>query len=225
MMRFTLFALLTLFTLTDLQAQEKAVTESGDTLIIYSDGTWDYYENYLKNPGGNGNLPFETFRTEDIPVNENTFAKNAKATSSLKGGDGMYQVYYDPMKWKRIPAGTFNEEAENALQLIGNDAYSMLIFERIEIPMETLLGIAVENARNVAPQAKISFKEFRRVNGKKVLCGKITASVSGIDFIYYSYYYSDSRGTLQFTTFTGSNLLPEVEKDLENLLNGLVILE
>lgn len=200
-------------------AQEKAITESGDTLIIYSDGTWDYYENFV-NPGSRA-LP-----KDNVPITENPtpFTKPSGNTTKLEGGNGMYALYYNPTKWKRTPPGRLNAEAEYALQTSTNDAFCLIIYERIEIPQETLLDVAVTNAKSAATNAKMVKKEYRTVNGTRLINGTMEASINDIGFVYYSYYYSDERGTIQLITFTGDSLFEEIRPDLEELLNGFVVL-
>jgi hypothetical protein len=61
---------------------------------------------------------------------------------------------------------------------------------------------------------------MRRVNGADVLCVKLEATMSGIPFIYYAYYYASPAGSVQVITYTGRNLFPEYEKDFLDFLNG-----
>lgn len=98
----------------------------------------------------------------------------------------------------------------------------MLISEKIQIPIETLKGIAYENAKNAAPDIKIIKEEYRTVNSIKVLMMQMSGTIQGIKFIYFGYYYSNTNGTIQFITYTSENLFKTYFDDIELFLNGLV---
>jgi hypothetical protein len=207
---FVIFALL--FCLS--YGQEKAVTERGDTVILYSNGSWDYYENYITGEE----------RVVEIPWNEITYTKPETSSKKIPGNDDYYEIWYDHKIWKRIPPGELNEDAEIALQMINGDAYAMLIYEKIQIPIERLSDIALENALNAAPDINLASREYRIVNNDTMVCMQMNGTTSGMKISYYSYYYSDKDGSIQFHTFTGQNLLAEYKPVLNDLLNGLIIL-
>ncbi|MCB0705692.1 MAG: hypothetical protein KDC34_10300 [Saprospiraceae bacterium] len=192
-----------------------AYTENGDTVVLYNNGQWEYLENFL-----------DTEKTAyEIPTNNTKFSKPKKSTEQAGGGKGGYEIWYNPVIWKRIPPAEINEDADNAFEMKGDDAFAAVIFERMEIPMESLLEIALENAQTVAPDANLVKQEWRTVNGQKVLFGQIEGTLSGIKFTYYSYYFSNGDGTIQFTTFTGQGIFDELRPAMEDLLNGLIILD
>ena len=100
----------------------------------------------------------------------------------------------------------------------------MIITEQTEIPLETMRMIAVENAKDIAPDVRIVEEEYRTVNGTTVMMLKMHATMQGIKIGYYSYYYSNDRGTVQFVTYTSQSLMKTYEQEIEGLLNGLVVL-
>ena len=51
---------------------------------------------------------------------------------------------------------------------------------------------------------------------------QMSGQAKGVKFIYQGYYTSNESGTVQFVCFTGKNLLKNYEKDMQELLNGLV---
>ena len=71
-------------------------------------------------------------------------------------------------KWS-FKKATVNKEAEYELRLKDGDLYGLIITEAISIPLETLKSIALENAKNVAPDIRVIKEEFRNINGNKVL--------------------------------------------------------
>jgi hypothetical protein len=80
------------------------------------------------------------------------------------------------------------------------DGYAMIIAERIEIPLGEIRQIALQNAREAAPDAKIIEEGRRRVNGADVLLLRMEGKASGIAFTYLGYYYGGPAGTVQVVT-------------------------
>lgn len=194
-----------------IMAQQKAVTENGEEVILYDNHTWEL-------------LNAEDIEAIEIPINPKKFTKGEKSTFLLKSQKINLGVWLEPKKWTFSKA-TENPEAEYEFKLKEGDLYGMFIAEKFEIPLETLRGIAVENGKSVAPDLKIVHEEYRKVNGNNVLLIQMEGTMQGIKFAYYGYYYSNASGTLQFITYTGQSLMKEYKKASEELLNGLVEIE
>ena len=107
-------------------------------------------------------------------------------------------------------------------KLLKGDVYAMVIYEELEIPVESLSDIALSNATNVAPDIELIDREYRIVNGDTIIWMQMNGSTQGMHLSYYSYYFSNSNGSIQFHTFTGQNLLSKYKQEIEGLLNGLV---
>lgn len=192
-------------------AQKKALTETGDEVILYDNGTWKYLnepvkENYV------------------IPINTEKFTKNSNNTFLLKSTKLNVGFWLDPKKWS-FKKATNNPDAEFELQLKDGDLYAMIITEKVEIPLETLKTIALENGKGIAPDLYIVKEEYRTVNGSEILLLQMDGTMQGVKFSYYGYYYSNSNGTLQFITYTSQNLLDQFKKTCEDLLNGFVVIK
>ncbi len=207
-MKYKLFVILFLLLTTSSFAQKKAVTETGDEVILYEDGTWKYKE---------GSEPKE----EIIPLNPAIFKKNSKSTFLLKSTKLNMGVWLDPKKWS-FKKATSDDDPEYQLQLRGKDLYAMIMTENIEVPLETLRTIAMQNAREASPDIKLVKQEYRMVNDKKILLLQMAGTIEGIKFTYYGYYFSNENGTLQFVTYTAQNLFNSLKAEVEDLLNGLV---
>lgn len=192
-------------------AQTRAVTETGDPVILYDNGTWKF-ENE------------EVIEAKEIPLNPKEFFKNDNATFLIKSSKINLGFWIDPKKWL-FKKAVDNPDAEYELQLKGEDLYGMIISEKMEIPIETLKTIALENGKSVAPDLQIEREEYRVVNGLKVLLLQMSGNMQGIKFAYYGYYFSNSSGTIQFVTYTAKNLLEDYKKNSEELLNGIVEVE
>lgn len=191
--------------------QKKAVTENGEEVILYGDGTWKYAADSV-------------IEKKAISLNPKIFRKAASSTFLLKSTKFNIGVWLDPKKWSFKKAEN-NEDAEYEFQLKGKDLYGMMITEKIEIPIETFEKIAVENAKAAAPDIKIVREEYRTVNNKKILLLQMDGTVQGIKLSYVGYYYSNPRGTVQFLTYTSQNLLNDHLAEIEDLLNGFVVTE
>lgn len=203
--------LLSSLSFSSLLSQQKAVTEDGDEVILYKDGTWKYLNPSLE-------------EISDISTNPNEFEKNDKSTFLLKSSSVDVGFYLDPKIWS-FKKAVNNEMAEYELQLKKGDLYGMIITEKVEIPLEMLGKVALENARNVAPDIEVTKQEYRMVNGIKVLCIQMKGTMQGMKLIYHGYYYSYEGGTVQFVTYTSQNLIDEYIGESENLLNGIVGIE
>lgn len=191
-----------------MNAQKKAVTETGDEVVLFDNGTWEYQ---------NKEILVET----EIPTNTKSFEKVKKATFLLKSKKLNVGFWLNPKEWS-FQKATDNLEAEYEFQLKGEDLYGMVISEKVEIPLETLKSIALENGKGAAPDLRVVKEEYRFVNGIKVLLLEMSGTMQGIKFSYYGYYFSSANGTIQFITYTSQNLLDSYRKECDELLNGLV---
>ena len=190
------------------QAQINALTETGDKVHLFNDGTWKY----VTEP--------ETV-SEEIKMNTQKFERNSKSDFLVKSTKFNVGVWINPKTWsfeKEKP----EESAEFSFRKKNGDLYGMMICEKIPIPLESLKEIALSNARDAAPDIKLVKQEYRMVNGKKILMLQMKGTIQGLKFIYYGYYYSNENGTVQLLTYTGEKLMNEYIADAESLLNGLV---
>lgn len=191
-----------------LKAQVKAVTETGEEVLLYKDGTWKYL---------NGDVKSET----EIQLNSEKFKKNKDATFLVKSNKTKVGVWLNPKEWS-FSKSNENEPSEYQFQKKGSDLYAMLIAEQIEIPLETLKTVAFSNAQDVAPDVKITKEEYRIVNDLKVLYLEMRGTIKGMKFIYNGYYYSDESGTIQLLTYTSQNLFDTYQDNIFDFLNGFV---
>ncbi|HLV92487.1 MAG TPA: hypothetical protein VKX34_05135 [Aequorivita sp.] len=192
-------------------AQKKAVTENGEEVILYDDGTWDY-------------LNSQDYLVTQIPINPKAFEKGENSTFLLKSNRLNVGFWLDPKAWS-FRKSTENPDAEYEFNMKEEDLYGMVLTEKFEIPLQSLKLIAVENAKEVAPDLKIVKEEYRNVNGLKVLLLHMNGTMQGIKVSYYGYYYSNETGTVQFITYTSQNLMNTLIEEGDKLLNGIVVVE
>ena len=149
-------------------AQKKAVTETGEQVILYEDGTWKYSNDSMTT-------------NSEISTNPIAFKKSNGSTFLLKSTKLNIGIWLNPQKWSFKKAGE-SEDAEYELTLKGKDLYGLIIPESIEVPLETLKNIALENARSAASDIKIVKEEYRMVNNIKVLFMQMNGSIQGIKY-------------------------------------------
>jgi hypothetical protein len=146
-------------------------------------------------------------------------------TDGLAEGSTLdYKINYDPQKWS-IENGKASDEYEYFFSHADGDVYAMVIPERLTVDKENMKKLALENAKTAAPDAKITFEETRKVNGKDMTVLKIAGTIEGIKFQYYGYYYTGKTVTIQFLAYTTTDLFDQYEKDLTDLLNSLEVTE
>jgi hypothetical protein len=184
----------------------RAITQEGKTVILQPDGTWKYAD------GPQSSSSASSLRA---------FSKPATASASINGKRVKYTVWFDESKW-RAAEKPDNPNAEYELTHSTGDGYAMLIAERIPIPLKNLKVIALERAKKAAKDIRLLGEERRNVNGSDLLALTMEGTLQGTPFVYYGYYYSGDKGTVQFVTFTGRQLFDEYRADFEELLNGFV---
>jgi len=199
-----------LFTL-NLCGQIKAVTETGDEVILYSDNTWNYVNDSLS-------------IKKEIKTNEVPFIKDKNSKFLVKSKKIGIGLWINPKKWS-FERSSSNDATEFTFTLRNEDLYGMLIVEKTEIPLLSLKEIALSNAKEVASNVKVEKEEFRTVNGIKLLMMQLSGVTQGIKFKYYAYYYSSKKGVVQLVTYSSENLFDEYNRDMDVFINGFVEIE
>lgn len=204
-----LYVALLILLATTCYASQKAITDTGEEIIIYSDGTWKYPTISKQNEGA-------------IKINESTFKTPNGSSFLLKSTTNNTAYWVNTNKWVFSKTKDSTEATEYEFQLKGKDLYGMTITEETEIPVKSLTDIAFSNAQNVVQDIKILKREYRTVNGKKVIYMEMEGTMQGMNVTYLGYYYSDSSGSTQFLTYTGTNLVDKYKSEINDFLNGFV---
>lgn len=189
--------------------QINALTETGDKVQLFKDGTWKYTDDKTEEPN------------KVIKLNPIKFDRSIKNDFLVKSTRVKMGVWVNSKKWtfsKEKP----EESAEYTFKYKDGDLYAMFITEELNIPLESLKKIALDNAKEAAPDIKLTHEEYRIVNGKKILTLEMTGTIQGIKFTYFGYYYTNENSTIQLITYTGEKLMQEYKDEAANLLNGLV---
>lgn len=189
-------------------AQINVITETGDEAILYEDGSWEYLNDSI-------------IESSKISINDKEFLKDKNSTFLVKSKKLNVGIWINPKSWS-FTKGTDKDAFEFQFQKKGEDLYAMLISEKLQVPIETLKVIAIENAKSAAPDIRVIKEEYRNVNGIQVLTMQMTATIQGVRFTYYGYYYSNLNGTIQLLTYSGENLFNDYLADIELFINGFV---
>ncbi|PJZ56744.1 DUF3157 family protein [Leptospira barantonii] len=189
-------------------SSEEATTKSGKKVILNSDFTWKYAdESADKNKTGKPSTLVLT--------------KSAEHDTELKSESGEFSVWYNSKKWNRA-AQKSNKVSEYEFENKKRSGYAMVIFEGLEIPMESFPELLVVNARAVDPNAHLVETTDCKVNGRAGKLIKYAALFSGMKFIFYSFVTSNSKGSIQFTTYTLENRFDLEKEEFEKIISGLV---
>ena len=129
----------------------------------------------------------------------------------------------NPKNWKFKKNENGHDAAEYTFRMRDSDLYAMAINEQVEIGIEDLANIAFTNAKNAAPDVRVVKKEYRVVNGHKVIYMEMLGTIQSVKFKYLGYYYSNETGSTQFLAYTGANLVDKYQKDIDVLLNGFSV--
>jgi len=201
--------------LSSLKSQTKALTESGREVVLYENGTWKYLNDSL-----NTNADDST----ELKLNPKAFFKTAAATFLVKSKVFNVGVSIDPAKWKFHKPEKGDEAIEYQFTSKSSDLFAMMLTEKTDIPLSSMANIALINAKKASVDARIVHQEYRMVNDKKVLCLELHGTVQNIKFVFMGYYYTNDNGTLQLVGYTTEKLFEKDKKEMEELLNGLTVI-
>lgn len=183
------------------QGPARATTDDGRKVLLYPDGRWKYAPAPSSSPGA-----------------RKVHARGSAATERVDLLRGGMTLFIDPAKWKQAPS---EDPTKISFRHASGEAYGMVVAERLAIPLPRLKEIAIKNAREAAPDVRVTFEEPRRVNDVDVLAMQMEGTIQGIPFTYYGYYFSGPQGSVQLLTYTGSNLFAEYKAEFEDFLDGL----
>jgi len=146
------------------------------------------------------------------------FANPAK--SIVTGEYGTYSIEYDPSTWV-LQREVSNKDSEYEFHHSNGDAYAMLIYEKIQIPLNVLETAAIENLESAASDVKVLSREIIQLGDKTILSIQCEATITKVPVVYRAYLSSGEQGTLQFVTGISKYSFDEYQHDCQTLLRGL----
>ena len=134
-------------------AQILAVTEKGDTIFVYENGTWSYEP--ISEEVDQGILSFLEEKVK-FDTSRIEYTAPAKAKKEIKHENNQLSIKYDENIWKRIPPASVNADADYAFQSKVKDIWAIVIAEDTEIPADKLYLIGKNSMKensggNVTP--------------------------------------------------------------------------
>jgi uncharacterized protein len=164
--------------------------------------------------------PDEQYAYDTPKIVVDSKANNTKTQGSA---DFKYTLNYDAKKWDVVPNETINEVADLTLMTKNQDVYAMIIAETTNLTIQQLKAAAIYNMSGAADNLNTESIGLREVNGKELLCMKMTCDIQGETFKYYNYYYSGDWGILQFIVFTTKAHYDKNLNNIEGILSGLYV--
>jgi len=188
--------------------QIMGVTDTGEKVVLYNDGRWVYAEQ-------------DSVKEAEIPTNAKAFKKSKSADFLLKSKRTETGFWLDPKVWT-FTTPEADAAAEYELDHQNGSLYGLVITENLDLSLTALANIALQNAREAAPDIKVTDKEYRMVNDKKVLMMRMVGTIQDIRFSYFGYYYTAPGVSVQYLVYTSETFMEENLPAVEELLNGFV---
>lgn len=189
-------------------ADEVVYTKTGKKVVLKENFTWQYAPDPKVDPSKKLN-------------SARLILKGADQTNLLKSKSGLYSVFYNPTLWTSISES--HEFAEFHFVNQARTGNAMVIYEGLEIPIESFPELVLLNVVKTDPDARIINIEDCSVNG---VLGKIvtyTAQIKGLRFIFYSFLASGNFGSVQFSTFTLESQFEKEKANFEKIISGFVL--
>lgn len=206
-----------------MNAQERAVTLSGDTIFIYMDGRWTYEERTQEEM----QEPEEKKKMEwVIDTSFSEFFSSATADKLIDRPVDFFTLQYEDKFWKRLPPAAIHPRASHAFELDRDDVQVFLIVDTVDVGLERAFKAAMETIlENPDSDLNVSLSELRSVNGEDMIFADYTLVASDMEFRFNTYFYSGPDGTIQYNAYAPVDVFADNELYVEEMLHGLTIKE
>ena len=154
----------------------------------------------------------------DQPFNAST-SPSVPAHEALLGGHAIFD--YDASKWTRSAV----EGEPNSFRLTNStgDLFVKVVTSRLQVSLDKVPDAELASTQKTDPKARIIDRRFEKVNGVRMGSFQMLATVSGVEFWYYTRYYSDANGTVEVIGYTASNPIQQLGPVFDQVLDGLRI--
>jgi hypothetical protein len=193
-------------------AQVKGVTEDGNDVILFDDGTWKFVNES------------DAQTLEKIDENPAVFGKSKDQSALLKSSRLDAGLYYNPKKW-RISSQAVGSHIEYFLRdkNAENPLFGFITTEKLQITdLKSLKNLMLANIQRNVDFFRLKQSEYRTVNGLKVLYLRYAANVKGLDFEYGTYYYLTNSGYCAVVFYSAQSEFEKNAAAAEQFLNGIV---
>lgn len=183
----------------------RAKTETGKVILLNPDSTW-------------------TYSAEAYGDAYSAYFKPPASTKLIKSEWGRYGIWLDEKIWDLSIGGQEKQKnIEFRFEAKDKSVIGVVMFEKKENDLETLLAKSLKNYKKAAPDAKFIAKQMRTVNGSLLMFVEMELTFAGTPVVYFIYYYTGVEGTIQFSVFTQKSTLKECKDKMEDFLNGFVV--
>jgi hypothetical protein len=157
--------------------------------------------------------------------NSQTFIKSKDADYCLRSKNLNVGIYLNLKDWSfSKPDSSEYTEYDFTCKSVFDVAGYLVVEKGKGISLERLGKIAIENARKSASRVVILRKEYRTVNGVRLLCLQMDVAIKRINVSTFGYYYTNANGAVQLVASTASRFFQQRKGAMENFLNGFVVL-
>jgi hypothetical protein len=192
---------------TSLMAQIKAVTDTGDEVILFNDKTWK----------------FQNEKNVSIQKSTNYFSKGSNSTFLVKSKINRFGVHINPKVFE-FKRDTKNSDNEFDFTNRKKTTYGFMINEGIELPLSTLRDYKVNSLKDKATSLDILDDEYRIVNGITILYLRIrltTKDTGDTPLIFCMYFATAKSSTTQLISWTSETNFNKSSDEIFELLNGI----
>lgn len=182
-------------------AGDRRVAVEGQTVILHDDHTWEVAP---------GPAPASGEKIE--------LTKPMGKLKTLTGGDGAYQVSFDPSVWKTIVIS--NPSAEYQFSNKDSSAWGMVIYEGLDYGLDALQKMVLANARSVDQGADYDEVTEAVVNGLEGRLVTYHATSQGLKFEFESFLSSSEAGSIQYTFYTLATAFHRLRPAFETMISG-----
>lgn len=175
-----------------------------------------------------GSTTDKGFIYEDVELQRDKpykYRKKRRSGSISTSDEFAYKVYYNDKIWKEIDPSRLNPAADKAFKMVDYEVYGLILAESNNLNLKALRYTAIFNLHEASENYEILHNALRRINRNEVLSMQFKARVNFMDIRYHNYYFTDNSTVIQFSTFSMSRSYEKSKSEMENLLNGLVIIK
>ena len=175
-----------------LLAQIKAITDTGDEIILLDDKTWKY--KIEKN-----NLDFNTNKKTSETNNSNQLIKSDIGDFGVNINQNIIQTN----------SHSFNKDAEFTFVSKNGKFWALFMTEKISFPLKFLKDFKIKSMKEKIESFEILKEDERIVNGMKIMHVQLKGISKNFKFVYCIYFASSESSTSQLFSYC-------LESDFEN---------
>lgn len=188
-------------------AQIKAITDTGDEVLLFNDKTWK----------------FKGEKNVSIQKSTNYFSKGSNSTFLVKSKINGFGVYINPKSFE-FKRDAKNSDNEFDFTNRKKTTYGFMINEGIELPLSTLREFKINSLKEKVTSLDILDDEYRIVNGINISYLRIravTKDTGETPLIFCMYFATAKSSTTQLISWTSETNFNKSSEEIFELLNGI----